>query len=441
MTIRMLQAWNGLPQQAITTLDGAEESRLVALGLASLDLDGQADNLRMAQLATDAGLSAGGATYYASMFGMDAGDVSDQSAKIQSAIDKIAARGRGALILPEGDIYIGSPIYLRNKVSLMGCGKAATLIRPTGDFDAIRVWTDYTGGDIDRTQVSGLSIIYPSASYTLSTGISIQSSASGNVWKPVIKHVQVYQPGVDGIAILGTAGSTVIEHTLYDVEVTRCRRHGVNQNYYVYDAHFTQVFADAGSAGSSGYGFYIQGGSGTYLHCHAVAHGSNNGSGTYAGGGFRVDSGYNTFLNCHADRCASHGWVVGAFGADPARKENAFYNCLGFNSGVYYPDIGLGSVTNTASNWRIGHVDTLLLDAIKAGKLGSSYPYANGRGINFESTTINNVMIRGGRVSENVTGIVIGAGVGLTKINVRGLNLDSNTTPISGAYANEWSLR
>ena len=54
MTIRMLKAWNGLPEQMITTLSGSEESRLVGLGLASFDLDGPADNLRMAQLATDA---------------------------------------------------------------------------------------------------------------------------------------------------------------------------------------------------------------------------------------------------------------------------------------------------------------------------------------------------------------------------------------------------
>lgn len=64
MTIRMLQAWNGLPQQTVTTLTIAEEARLVGLGLASYDLDGPADNLRMAQLVTDAagnpiGLSGG----------------------------------------------------------------------------------------------------------------------------------------------------------------------------------------------------------------------------------------------------------------------------------------------------------------------------------------------------------------------------------------------
>ena len=55
MTIRMLQAWNGLHQQKIvTTLSGSDEAALVAAGIATYDLDGPAENLRMAQLATDA---------------------------------------------------------------------------------------------------------------------------------------------------------------------------------------------------------------------------------------------------------------------------------------------------------------------------------------------------------------------------------------------------
>ncbi len=55
MTIRILQAWNGYPQQAVVSMSSSEENRLVGLGIASFDLDGPAENVRMAQLATDAG--------------------------------------------------------------------------------------------------------------------------------------------------------------------------------------------------------------------------------------------------------------------------------------------------------------------------------------------------------------------------------------------------
>lgn len=59
MTIRILQAWNGYPQQAVVSMSSSEENRLVGLGIASFDLDGPAENLRMAQLATDAGVAVG----------------------------------------------------------------------------------------------------------------------------------------------------------------------------------------------------------------------------------------------------------------------------------------------------------------------------------------------------------------------------------------------
>ena len=58
MTIRMLQAWNGLHQQKIvTTLSGSDEAALVAAGIATYDLDGPSENLRMAQLVTDGGVN------------------------------------------------------------------------------------------------------------------------------------------------------------------------------------------------------------------------------------------------------------------------------------------------------------------------------------------------------------------------------------------------
>ena len=58
MTIRMLQAWNGLHQQKIvTTLSGSDEAALVAAGIATYDLDGPSENQRMAQLVTDGGVT------------------------------------------------------------------------------------------------------------------------------------------------------------------------------------------------------------------------------------------------------------------------------------------------------------------------------------------------------------------------------------------------
>ena len=376
----------------------------------------------------------------ATKFGIRSGDLSDQSVKIQYAIDAIASDfGRGCLELPEGLIYLGAPIYLRDRISLKGASMSGTFLNPTGDFDAIRIWSSFTGSAIGRTMISDLGIKWDSNSYSLGTGISIKAESGINIWKPSIQNVQIYQPGLDGIAVLGDATASVAEHILFNVEVTKFKRHGVNQNYYVYDAHCTQVFLDGGSGNSAGYGMYVQGGSGTYLHVHAVACGTNDGAGNYVGGGFRVDTNYSYFANCHADRCAGNGFVIGGFGGAPARRELTFEQCLGFNSGVYYPNVNDGAKTRTAANWKFGALDTVTLNSCKAGKLGSEYAYANGRGMSFESTDITQVKLNDCKINENVIGVLINGGVDASKIITNDVDLLDNTADVSGTHATAWT--
>ena len=96
MTIRMLQAWNGLPEQLVTTLSGGEESRLVGLGLASFDLDGPADNVRMAQIATDAG---------GNVFGMVVNTIADLKALSAGQFLSVQVLGYYAAGDGGGDIF------------------------------------------------------------------------------------------------------------------------------------------------------------------------------------------------------------------------------------------------------------------------------------------------------------------------------------------------
>jgi hypothetical protein len=89
MTIRMLQAWNGLHQQKIvTTLSGSDEAALVAAGIATYDLDGPAENLRMAQLATDAG---GAVTGIAGINGYEICSLNVPADKVLSKYGRTAA--------------------------------------------------------------------------------------------------------------------------------------------------------------------------------------------------------------------------------------------------------------------------------------------------------------------------------------------------------------
>ena len=391
-----------------------------------------------------AGMSTGsGDVYDISNFGYTIGQLTSASAAIQAAIEAAhsSSSARGTVQLPSGNIYIDTPIYLRDRVSINGKGAASTHLVVKADTDAIRVWTSYHGSSIGRCAITNLGIRWEDADYatfTTGKGIHILSDASGNIWKPFISNVNLYQVPSDGIAILGTASNYVAEHTLYNVEIGKAKGHGLNQNYYVYDAHCVQVYVDGGSGTSSGYGFYTQGGSGTYVHCHAVACGTNNGTGTYTGGGFRLDDNYSSWYNCHADRCGGSGWVVGGFSGDPARREHTFYQCLSFNSGVYYTNTAQ-AITNTGANWKFGALESLKMDSCKAGKLGSEYAYANGRGIQFDGTNITQVTLRDCKINENVVGIYLNAGVDATKIKMDNVDLLDNTTDISGTYATSWT--
>ena len=110
MTVRMLQAWNGLHQQKIvTTLSGSDEASLVAAGLATYDLDGPAENLRID----------------VKKFGARGDGVADDSSYIHKAISHVIDAGGGVIYFPPG-IYkctdrIGTYTTL-NKVALIGYG-------------------------------------------------------------------------------------------------------------------------------------------------------------------------------------------------------------------------------------------------------------------------------------------------------------------------------
>ena len=110
MTIRMLQAWNGLHQQKIvTTLSGSDEASLVAAGIATYDLDGPAENLCMAQIATDAaGDVVGGFGACVNVFA-NRPDLADENTKlIQLALDV----GGSVNVVASGEVYISSELVM-----------------------------------------------------------------------------------------------------------------------------------------------------------------------------------------------------------------------------------------------------------------------------------------------------------------------------------------
>ena len=127
MTIRMLQAWNGLHQQKIvTTLSGSDEAALVAAGIATYDLDGPAENLRMAQLAMDAGGNAIFSSQNGDALSIVVSKGGDQ--EIMAAQEWLKARSPdGVVELAVGKTYtISQPIEIDTQFISVS-GRGATL--------------------------------------------------------------------------------------------------------------------------------------------------------------------------------------------------------------------------------------------------------------------------------------------------------------------------
>jgi len=115
MTIRMLQAWNGLHQQKIvTTLSGSDEAALVAAGIATYDLDGPAENLRMAQLATNSDRVVDGFGACVNVVANDPSAALSNTNKIQSALNN----GGIVNIVAAGTVWINSELLIGNNTLL-----------------------------------------------------------------------------------------------------------------------------------------------------------------------------------------------------------------------------------------------------------------------------------------------------------------------------------
>lgn len=135
MTIRMLQAWNGYPQQAIVTLSGPEETRLVGLGLATTGLDGAAENLFPVMASKNVTgvntISAGG--------GITAGTLQSGVWANPPSIFRLLCNGTGTITLDSKDAagVITTGVFsvtlsgAVNQIEFPFCGDSAVQIRAT----------------------------------------------------------------------------------------------------------------------------------------------------------------------------------------------------------------------------------------------------------------------------------------------------------------------
>lgn len=360
------------------------------------------------------------------------GGALDAGSLIQLAIDDGATRGEPAVMIPPGSYLAPVGLTLRNNTTLTGCGSGASRIMiPSPDVTAILADASTETNDIGRAGVSSLMIryVYETASGS-GRGVHLKAGNGRRVWKFSLKDVQIYGAGSDAVYSEGTASGSVVESDFRNIEAAKFKGHGIRENAYTYDQYLSNAFMDG--IGASGFGLYVEGGSGVYSHAHCVGSGANNGAGVLGGGGFRITGHFNHFSGCHADRPAGNGFVVGGYGAQNPAESNTFIGCLSFNPGVPYENLASGVAAGLC--WKIGKVRGLQIMGGLTGAIGSEYLRFNHRGFLFESSETNGVLVQGHSIRKlQGSAVLLQAAVPSGRIALNGCSLNGNTSTWSTA--------
>lgn len=132
----------GAYEVAIHTLYGGAKdwSNTVVLNVAaSRDLIGSLAADSSIKLATPAATAALDKTSIDKVGGLNADGIHDDADKIQKAIDKMAAKGGGVVLLPAGNLAISKTIRVKPGVVLGGAGKSSTqlVVSPAKNLDSV----------------------------------------------------------------------------------------------------------------------------------------------------------------------------------------------------------------------------------------------------------------------------------------------------------------
>ena len=223
MTIRMLQAWNGLHQQKIvTTLSGSDEASLVAAGIATYDLDGPSENLRMAQLATDAG----GSQALAAPTGRPALVIKPTNIAIKAVNGLMDSAGHGAdrnthvqTVTETHFDAVQLILFNVQAVTQTGIKAAAGVAAQAGAHLSTQSFTPDTWVDFTWSAAS---------SVTMAAGATARPSITISDWMPLnsvdrtdggtfpLLHIRVFQPAANTNITKLSAGSFAWMQTAAD---------------------------------------------------------------------------------------------------------------------------------------------------------------------------------------------------------------------------------
>ncbi|MFK7691235.1 glycosyl hydrolase family 28-related protein [Paenibacillus sp. HJGM_3] len=356
-------------------------------------------------------------------FGAAGDGVTDDTASIQAALASLNATYGGTVFFPAGEYVISATIQLKANQGLLGAGAASSKLLVASDVTAIELSTAGAGNAIARSGVRDMYIRFQNDAGTWTNGHGIRlvaDAAQKQIWKIAVENVQIYlapQSGVHMTASLSQTGNYVAETYLRNLEINQCVN-GVYLSGKVYDLFAEMVYVEK----ARDYGFFISGGSNTFIHCHAVKCGTNT-NGTLSGGAFRVDENYNSFYDCHADKSVGHGFILGGFGST-RRNGNRFVACFAFNSGSTHATDGHG--------FKIGAIGHTVFDGCFIGTLGDD-TQPQYHGMLFESADITGITIQGCMFRKNTgTAVKYNAAVPKNQIVFTGGSFELNGQNIDG---------
>ena len=123
----------------------------VALGRAT---SGQQEASELTGLIHDSG----GQVYNVKVFGAQGDGGHDDREAIQTAVDRAEAGGGGIVYLPHGTYLISTDVQLKSNVSLVGAGRAASIIKPRPGFVSSLEALVTVGPGVVDCRISGLTI-------------------------------------------------------------------------------------------------------------------------------------------------------------------------------------------------------------------------------------------------------------------------------------------
>lgn len=265
-------------------------------------------------------------------FGAKGDGIADDAARIQAAIDAVAAAGGGTLYAGPGVYAVGSAVSLKDNVIIVGCGDTGATIKALGDFPALQM----VGTSSDPINNAGVH------------ELCIRGGGKANANAHGVKTQWTNRCSLRGVRFFSCRNAVDAANSWqFEWSNLSADGEGAEQNYNGFylregdaaDVNNAVIAHNCIAQSVQKYGFRIEGGNGSkFTSCEAGACEVGWYIGDAPSGKIPM---WMHIANCLADSTSSHGWVLSKGTASDAQLME-LSNCWAGNalgSGFYLQDI------------------------------------------------------------------------------------------------------